>query len=51
MLFIIYTLITGNIIDTANRYQEGQSEEWLGEFIKNRDNRENLVSSSYQQIQ
>jgi len=28
----------GNFIDTSNRYQEGQSEEWLGGFLKgNRD--------------
>ena len=24
----------GNFLDTSNRYQESQSEQWLGEFIK-----------------
>lgn len=31
----------GNFIDTANRYTEGSSERWLGEFIK--DDRDHIV--------
>lgn len=31
----------GNFIDTANRYTEGTSEKWLGDFIQSE--RENLV--------
>ena len=33
----------GNFLDTANAYQGGQSEQWLGEWIKSRDNRDQLV--------
>ncbi|KAJ5648634.1 hypothetical protein N7490_005006 [Penicillium lividum] len=42
----------GNFIDTANSYQDEQSEEWIGEWIAKRQNRDELVlatkySSSY----
>jgi aryl-alcohol dehydrogenase-like predicted oxidoreductase len=42
----------GNFIDTANSYQNEQSEVWLGEWIASRKNRDELVlatkySSSY----
>jgi aryl-alcohol dehydrogenase-like predicted oxidoreductase len=29
----------GNFIDTSNRYQEGQSETWVGEFLKDKRDR------------
>src|SRR5439155_26769355 len=29
----------GNFIDTSNRYQEGQSETWLGSFLKGKRDR------------
>jgi len=29
----------GNFVDTSNRYQEGQSEEWLGGFLAGRRDR------------
>jgi len=33
----------GNFVDTANTYQHGQSEEWLGEWLKLRQNRDEMV--------
>ncbi|KAL4957064.1 sterigmatocystin biosynthesis dehydrogenase stcV [Aspergillus filifer] len=33
----------GNFIDTANAYREGQSEEWLGEWMASRGNRDEIV--------
>lgn len=33
----------GNFIDTANNYQGEESEEWIGEWHKSRNNREQLV--------
>ncbi|KAE9396472.1 sterigmatocystin biosynthesis dehydrogenase stcV [Gymnopus androsaceus JB14] len=33
----------GNFIDTANAYQGGESEEWLGEWMAARGNRDELV--------
>lgn len=43
----------GNFIDTANIYRDGQSEEWLGEWMKARKVRDQLVlatkyTSAYQ---
>ncbi len=32
-IFDAYTAKGGNFIDTANRYTEGTSEKWVGEFI------------------
>ena len=32
-MFDAYTKAGGNFIDTANRYTEGTSEEWVGDFI------------------
>ncbi|KJK66638.1 Aldo/keto reductase family protein [Aspergillus parasiticus SU-1] len=42
----------GNFIDTANNYQNEESEKWIGEWITQRQNRDQLVlatkfSSSY----
>ncbi len=33
----------GNFIDTANFYQAEQSEKWLGEWVEDRQNRDELV--------
>ncbi|KAK8069104.1 NADP-dependent oxidoreductase domain-containing protein [Apiospora phragmitis] len=33
----------GNFLDTANHYQEEQSEAWLGEWMRERGNRDGLV--------
>lgn len=33
----------GNFIDTANCYQDGQSEQWIGEWMAARNNRDSLV--------
>lgn len=33
----------GNFLDTANLYQGGQAEEWLGEWMASRKNRDQLV--------
>jgi aryl-alcohol dehydrogenase-like predicted oxidoreductase len=33
----------GNFIDTANLYMNGESEEWLGEWMKSRGVRDELV--------
>ncbi|GKT93853.1 aryl-alcohol dehydrogenase [Colletotrichum tofieldiae] len=33
----------GNFIDTANNYQDEQSETWIGEWMKERGNREQIV--------
>jgi len=32
-----------NFIDTANNYQGEESEEWIGEWMKARGNREQMV--------
>ncbi|KAH0339780.1 aryl-alcohol dehydrogenase AAD14, partial [Aureobasidium melanogenum] len=33
----------GNFIDTANNYQNEQSEQWLGDWMKERGNRDQMV--------
>ncbi|PYI02507.1 sterigmatocystin biosynthesis dehydrogenase stcV [Aspergillus sclerotiicarbonarius CBS 121057] len=33
----------GNFIDTANAYHNGQSEQWIGEWMKQRGNRDQMV--------
>lgn len=33
----------GNFIDTANNYQNEESEKWLGEWMKERGNRDQMV--------
>jgi aryl-alcohol dehydrogenase-like predicted oxidoreductase len=33
----------GNFIDTANNYQNEQSETWIGEWMKKRNNRDMVV--------
>ncbi|KAK5688861.1 hypothetical protein LTS10_000840 [Elasticomyces elasticus] len=36
----------GNFIDTANFYQDGETQEWLGEWMENRENRNEIVLAS-----
>ncbi|KAI9324955.1 NADP-dependent oxidoreductase domain-containing protein [Zopfochytrium polystomum] len=33
----------GNFIDTSNNYQGGESEQWLGEWLESRKNRDQIV--------
>jgi len=33
----------GNFLDTANTYQNGQSEQWVGEWMRQRQNRDEIV--------
>ncbi|QKX60189.1 uncharacterized protein TRUGW13939_07332 [Talaromyces rugulosus] len=33
----------GNFIDTSNNYQNGESEEWIGEWMASRKNRDRMV--------
>jgi aryl-alcohol dehydrogenase-like predicted oxidoreductase len=33
----------GNFIDTANNYQKEESEQWIGEWMKKRGNRDQMV--------
>ena len=33
----------GNFIDTAVNYQEGESEQWVGEWMKERGNRDEMI--------
>ncbi|KAK9484652.1 NADP-dependent oxidoreductase domain-containing protein [Lipomyces starkeyi] len=47
-----FTSQGGNFIDTANNYQNEESESWLGEWMASRNNRDQIVlatkySSSY----
>ncbi len=42
-IFFHYLEKGGNFFDTANRYTEGTSERWLGEFVKESRRREELV--------
>jgi aryl-alcohol dehydrogenase-like predicted oxidoreductase len=41
-IFDYYVSNGGNFIDTANVYQNGESEQWLGEFITKRGNRDEV---------
>ncbi len=43
-IFDLFVEAGGNFVDTSNRYQEGQSEEFLGEFIH--PNRDRLVMAT-----
>ncbi|WP_170464613.1 aldo/keto reductase [Ruegeria arenilitoris] len=45
-IFDRYLEAGGNFFDTSNAYQGGESEEWLGEFIKSASNRERVVVST-----
>lgn len=36
----------GNFLDTANGYQAGESEQWVGEWMKSRDNRNEIVRAT-----
>lgn len=33
----------GNFIDTANAYQDGQSEEWIGDWMQKTGRRDEMV--------
>lgn len=33
----------GNFIDTANNYQNEESEEWIGEWMEKKQNRDTMV--------
>jgi aryl-alcohol dehydrogenase-like predicted oxidoreductase len=39
----IFKSLGGNFIDTANGYQDGESEEWLGEWLTSRKCRDEMV--------
>jgi aryl-alcohol dehydrogenase-like predicted oxidoreductase len=45
-IFDAFAEAGGNFIDTSNRYQEGQSEEFVGEFIQ-RDRDSFVVATKY----
>lgn len=45
-IFDVYANAGGNFLDTANRYTEGTSERWLGEFVKN-DRHHFVVATKY----
>ena len=45
-IFDTFTEAGGNFFDTANRYTEGTSERWLGEFIKS-DRDRYVVATKY----
>nr|POE63721.1 putative aryl-alcohol dehydrogenase aad14 [Quercus suber] len=38
-----YVAAGGNFIDTANCYQDNQSEVWIGEWVRERKNRDEVV--------
>jgi len=42
-IFDKYVENGGNFVDTANKYQEGQSEEWLGEWMEEKGIRDSMV--------
>jgi len=45
-IFDLFVQEGGNFIDTANKFQEGEAEEWLGEWIEERGIRDELVIAS-----
>ena len=45
-IFDTYANAGGNFVDTANRYTEGTSERWLGEFVKS-DRHHFVVATKY----
>lgn len=45
-IFKKYLEANGNFIDTANRYTEGTSEKYIGEFVKETSTRNELVLAS-----
>ena len=45
-IFEAYAAAGGNFVDTANRYTEGTSERWLGEFVKS-DRHHFVVATKY----
>jgi aryl-alcohol dehydrogenase-like predicted oxidoreductase len=45
-IFDAFVEAGGNFFDTANRYTNGTSEQWLGEFVKS-DRHRHVVSTKY----
>jgi aryl-alcohol dehydrogenase-like predicted oxidoreductase len=45
-IFDAYAEAGGNFIDTANRYTEGTSERWLGEFVRH-DRERFVIATKY----
>lgn len=45
-IFDVYAEKGGNFVDTANRYTEGTSERWVGEFVKS-DRHHFVVATKY----
>lgn len=45
-MFDLFLEAGGNFLDTANRYTEGISEEWLGDFMKASGKRDEIVMAS-----
>lgn len=45
-MFDLFLEAGGNFIDTANRYTEGTSEEWLGDFMKASGKRDEIVMAT-----
>jgi aryl-alcohol dehydrogenase-like predicted oxidoreductase len=45
-LFNRYVEAGGNVVDTADLYTNGASEEWVGEFIRERQLRDRIVLST-----
>lgn len=45
-LFDVYVDAGGNVVDTADLYTNGVSEQWLGEFMKERGLRDRMVVST-----
>lgn len=45
-IFDAFTAAGGNMVDTSNRYQEGQSEQFVGKFIQ-RDRDRIVVATKY----
>lgn len=39
---LLLTPNAGNFIDTANNYQSEQSEQWIGEWMERRKNRDQI---------
>jgi len=46
VMFNDYIARGGNFIDTANKYQEGETETWVGDMVQKRGGRDGLVIST-----
>ncbi|WP_303972167.1 aldo/keto reductase [Streptococcus merionis] len=45
-LFDLFVSKGGNVLDTAPGYNRGRSEQYIGEWMKSRDNREDVIVST-----